>query len=556
MKLFHTNTYSNFYLTFLPLTLTSVFSKFTDLQINDPDNPLPESHKTACFGHEPEGCETKHTTNTKCELTSRTIHWVKDYPEDRKLEGVYDKWDEYVDFGYVKKKRGQLTNITAGLRCIHHLRMCHGNDIYFEFDKMGGGVYRTDVVKKVASVCQREDKSECQNEDWGNKKKTVNKEFIEANSDHVGALQSWGSEVKGIGSIYLPLGKKVKVDRTIDKDVIFIKIDAGINMFHHFCDFVNLYMTQHLLNEFSKDVQVVIWQTSGQYWSYFMDMINVFTKYPAIHLTSFSEKSVRFRGKVTFPLLSRQRYGLFYNTPLVPHCQGSGIFRAFSEHVKHRFDFPITMPEKEKCRVTFLSRGTWKKDSGIYGRLVSNEDQMLAHARRFFPRCEFTKVQFTKQVPFMKQMEIITKTKVFVGMHGAGLTHLLFLPDTSKVIELYNCEDRGCYRDLAYLRGIPYFTWTDVFDDPEVPPKQQGPRLNPQYIPPGVNPIDYKRHAKYAENQKFWNFEFDLDNWIDLLRKAIPEEYRALKVKEIEIEKPNIHEQQINEPKIEQKTEL
>ena len=42
----------------------------------------------------------------------------------------------------------------------------------FEFEKMGGGVYRTDVVKKVASVCQREDKSECQNDDWGNKKKT------------------------------------------------------------------------------------------------------------------------------------------------------------------------------------------------------------------------------------------------------------------------------------------------------------------------------------------------------------------------------------------------
>lgn len=502
----------------------------------DPNNPLPESHKTACFGHEAAGCGEKprytplreantdvSPVKTTCELTSRTVHWVKEYPEERKLEGVYEKWDEYVDFGYVKKKRTQLTNITTGLQCVHHLRMCRGDDLYIQFDKMGGGVYRTDVIKRIASICKSEDKEEC------DKKKVVNKKFIADNKDHIGALQSWGAEMQNIGSIHVAPGKKVKADFTVKKNVIFLKIDAGINMYHHFCDFVNLYMTQHLLGEFTQDVQVVIWQTSGTYWSYFMDMIKVFTKYDAIHLTKYSEKSVRFKGGVTFPFLSRQRYGLFYNTPLVPHCQGSGVFRAFSEHVKHRFNFPIG--KDDKCRVTFLSRGTWKKDGGIYGRLVSNEDVMLAHARKYFPRCEFTKVQFTKEVPFLKQMEIVSKSTVFVGMHGAGLTHLLFLPDTSKVIELYNCEDRGCYRDLAYLRGVEYYTWTDVFDDPEVPPKRNGPQLNPQYIPPGVNAIDYKRHVKYAENQKFWNFEFDLDNWISLLKLAIPDEYRERKPK-------------------------
>ena len=26
----------------------------------------------------------------------------------------------------------------------------------------------------------------------------------------------------------------------------------------------------------------------------------------------------------------------------------------------------------------------------------------------------------------------------------------------------YNCEDDGCYRDLARLRGIGYFTWENI----------------------------------------------------------------------------------------------
>ncbi|KAJ8933647.1 hypothetical protein NQ318_019292 [Aromia moschata] len=50
---------------------------------------------------------------------------------------------------------------------------------------------------------------------------------------------------------------------------------------------------------------------------------------------------------------------------------------------------------------------------------------------------------------------------VFIGIHGAGLTHLLFLPEWAAVFELYNCEDANCYFDLARLKGIKYITWED-----------------------------------------------------------------------------------------------
>lgn len=35
----------------------------------------------------------------------------------------------------------------------------------------------------------------------------------------------------------------------------------GVNMYHHFCDFLNLYLTQHVNNSFSTDVYVVMWDT-------------------------------------------------------------------------------------------------------------------------------------------------------------------------------------------------------------------------------------------------------------------------------------------------------
>lgn len=64
-------------------------------------------------------------------------------------------------------------------------------------------------------------------------------------------------------------------------------------------------------------------------------------------------------------------------------------------------------------------------------------------------------------VTFATQLSYIIETDILIGMHGAGLTHMLFLPRTSAVFELYNCEDTACYRDLARLKGIKYITWED-----------------------------------------------------------------------------------------------
>ena len=44
-------------------------------------------------------------------------------------------------------------------------------------------------------------------------------------------------------------------------------------------------------------------------------------------------------------------------------------------------------------------------------------------------------------------------------MHGAGLTHMLFLPEWAGVFELYDCGDPGCYSDLARLSGLSYTSW-------------------------------------------------------------------------------------------------
>ena len=40
-----------------------------------------------------------------------------------------------------------------------------------------------------------------------------------------------------------------------------ILLMSGVNMYHHFCDFVNLYLTMHYNQSFSSDIYIVMWDT-------------------------------------------------------------------------------------------------------------------------------------------------------------------------------------------------------------------------------------------------------------------------------------------------------
>lgn len=66
-------------------------------------------------------------------------------------------------------------------------------------------------------------------------------------------------------------------------------------------------------------------------------------------------KKVCFRNAL-FPLLARQRLGIYYNMPLIDGCQGSGLFHAFTRHFLYRLNISQNGPIKDKLRITILQR--------------------------------------------------------------------------------------------------------------------------------------------------------------------------------------------------------
>nr|CAG4639012.1 EOG090X02IK [Daphnia magna]SVE82963.1 EOG090X02IK [Daphnia magna] len=400
-----------------------------------------------------------------------------------------------ADFGFVKQQILSKTTMcepTADgeslLECSSYLQFCRGKNLYLDFRDLPARKesfrYKMDVLKKgqIGGKCK------------------LDKSRLHSEATHQSPLQSWAPEIQHFEELSDMVNEESQIcDVFIDKPTFIMKIDATVNMYHHFCDFFNLYTSLHVNGThskmFSRDINILIWETYT-YHSNFGITWSAFTQNPLMNLRTFQGKRVCFR-EALFPLLPRMIFGLYYNTPIVWGCKESGLFHAFSKFILHRLKIPkrtaIDQVVKPKIKILLLSRNTQ------YRRILN--EQALLDALRLSPRQYSVKrVEFTHETDFRHQLRVIQDTDIFIGMHGAGLTHLLFLPDWAAVFELYNCGDEHCYADLARLRGIHYQTWTNHV------------KLQPQ--DEGHHPSDGGPHAKFT------NYSFDKEEFLRIVDLA------------------------------------
>jgi capsular polysaccharide biosynthesis protein len=68
-------------------------------------------------------------------------------------------------------------------------------------------------------------------------------------------------------------------------------------------------------------------------------------------------------------------------------------------------------------------------------------------------------IHFFEEYSFLKQLEIMSTTKILAGLHGAGLTNMLFMPPNGQILELRNEGDdhNNCFFSLASAVNQDYF---------------------------------------------------------------------------------------------------
>ncbi|EDV19908.1 uncharacterized protein TRIADDRAFT_32818 [Trichoplax adhaerens] len=438
------------------------------------------SKKQPCWGYEKHCRKRNYYSYPICPEDSRGWEHTK--------EKQIDKFWRSADFGMIREFRDEMMHLCKAdeegdstLDCNQHMRYCRATNLYMNLknSRMADSRerFRTDVFKKgeIGGHCQLD----------GQRLKNSDKQK--------GELQSWHSELRPFTSLkFKPVIDRHHCDVIVERPTYFMKLDAGINMFHHFCDFVNLYVTQHVNGSFTTDINIVMWDTSSMnYGDFFTLTWKAFSRHPVKRLSDYDNKRVCFKDAI-FTLPPRMFYGLYYNMPLIPGCYNSGLMKAFSEHVVHRLNITTKPYDPNRYRITLLSRST------KYRRIL-NEDKLIGALKTIW-NYDVTRVDYTYQMPFEKQLEITHNSDIFIGMHGSGLTHMLFQPHWGVAFELYNCEDEGCYYDLARLRGVKYLTW------------EKKKYLIQQ---------DEGHHPTLGAHAKFTNYAFNIGEFLRMIEKGV-----------------------------------
>jgi capsular polysaccharide biosynthesis protein len=114
-----------------------------------------------------------------------------------------------------------------------------------------------------------------------------------------------------------------------------------------------------------------------------------------------------------------------------------------------------------KLRQQFVRQSSTQVTKNIYisrqnaeKRKITNEEAVIALLKQYY-----FEVHFFENYSFTEQINLMKDTKCLIGLHGAGLTNMLFMSEKTNVLELRNEEDshNNCYFSLASDLNLDYY---------------------------------------------------------------------------------------------------
>lgn len=139
-------------------------------------------------------------------------------------------------------------------------------------------------------------------------------------------------------------------------------------------------------------------------------------------------------------------------------CRDSSLVKTFASRALALYDVATPIKDDDNVIVTYIRRTNTRK--------LLDEDAHMQALRREIPHMKLNVVDF-EAISFAEQLKIVRGTDLLVGVHGAGLTHLMFLQPGSALIEIIpeGFQHKG-FRNLAQMLGIGYFrTHTKMHGD-------------------------------------------------------------------------------------------
>ena len=289
-------------------------------------------------------------------------------------------------------------------------------------------------------------------------------------------LNKWMTQIESTGQSNTEMhGRLGPKHGSEDKLVVAVLRYEYANLYHTFTDWYNVYILAKLLDEPIDNVAIILYDENvkghlDETWvQLFRDVIEkrnisntIFYSKMAWGILGY-ESPINFHATIALPLMSEfinfflSRYGIL-DTKLL---------------------------DCSKINITFI----WRRDyvahplnpTGLISRKVKNEEELISHFQTSFPKASVKGVQLD-QLTFQQQLNLIVNTDILISMHGAGLTHIFFLPDHAGVVEMFplywkKYTGASHFRAISRWKKLKYSAWQNLN------PSNEFEKLN-TYIPP------------------------------------------------------------------------
>ncbi|MCJ1410101.1 hypothetical protein MMC19_004186 [Ptychographa xylographoides] len=243
---------------------------------------------------------------------------------------------------------------------------------------------------------------------------------------------------------------------------VLIKREGAYNLWHSLMEIFSMYMTMDVLqiavnnatggayfspsNKANTQILLLDGHDQGPYFG----LWSLFTDKPPLRLADLarSERS-ECLDNVIVPLPGGSN-PMWQGDWEAKECEQSILLDTFSRRILNHYHIQEEREPSERLTFTFIDRQQTRK--------LLHQDRLLLLLKYRYPSIIIQAIDFAA-LSFPEQIRVIQNTDILAGVHGAGLTHAMFLPPDSSVVEILPAVllHKG-FRNLAKLRGHRYFS--------------------------------------------------------------------------------------------------
>jgi hypothetical protein len=240
-----------------------------------------------------------------------------------------------------------------------------------------------------------------------------------------------------------------KCSKWITEPLYIVKRTFPMNIYHAMTDWFNAWVTMHVMDVTSWNVVLLDDHSADPAFDFVWNKVLSASNY-------MRHKDLAEQGKVCYKQVIFAESGvssLLMQPNLFVNCGRSSLYQDFANHFLDKMDLS-SEPKRKRPRVTVILR---KDGNGkTVHRQFQNEKEMIDALEQGTNNVDITVVDLVK-LSLHDQIKLMRETDVLLGAHGAGLTHVLFLPPKSVLIEFGPVS--AFYKNLALLSGHEYLSF-------------------------------------------------------------------------------------------------